>query len=372
MQVGLSVKIALVAVALVFLLGNAAVFYEHHYNDWRHYQKEYLKLAADNATDPQTEAVISARAPRIEQLVVSQFGEKRFDRCVTCHAGYDDDNFTDVPQPFTTHPKIAGNHPFQSFGCTACHSGNGRGLSVEDGHGTIKHWTKPLLKGAYIEAGCAKCHTAPYLAEMPIIRKGAELFKTKACYACHTVEGVSNGKLGVELTTVGEKWPLEYLEESIVDPKANNFESIMPRMEVNEDELVALTVYLASLTGENLSDGPMSRHLKLKEWKAEEPEEVPVSVASGEAVFKGKACNACHTINGVGGKVGPDLSVYGRLRTKEWMIEHHRNPRELIGGSIMPNFTYSESELEALARYLESLRELTVDNSVIYGGEPEE
>jgi cytochrome c oxidase subunit 2 len=78
------------------------------------------------------------------------------------------------------------------------------------------------------------------------------------------------------------------------------------------------------------------------------------------------ACNACHTINGAGGKIGPDLSVYGLQRAKEYMIQHHINPRSVVGGSIMPDFDYSVSGLEAIALYLSSLKSLTADNAVVY------
>ena len=93
---------------------------------------------------------------------------------------------------------------------------------------------------------------------------------------------------------------------------------------------------------------------------------MPLTVQAGEKLFHDMSCSACHTINGVGGKIGPDLSVYGLQRTKEYMIQHHINPRSLIGGSIMPDFDYSKSGLEALALYLSSLKKLTVDNAVVY------
>jgi cbb3-type cytochrome oxidase cytochrome c subunit len=58
--------------------------------------------------------------------------------------------------------------------------------------------------------------------------------------------------------------------------------------------------------------------------------------------------------------------VVGLQRTKEWMVQHHLNPRSLVGGSVMPDFKYSASELEAIALYLSTLKALTVDNAVVY------
>jgi mono/diheme cytochrome c family protein len=365
MHIGLKMKIALIAGALFLLLGNGFIIIKNQQTEWRHYQAEYLRLAIGKTTDEQTKAVLDQRSPRIEQIVTTGFGKQRVDRCITCHAGIDDDRFADAPQPYRTHPEIPGHHPYRTFGCTTCHDGNGRGLEKVDAHGEGKFWMEPLLKGDYIESGCAKCHGYT-LASTPKLSRGAELFFTKACYGCHKVEGISDGKLGPELTRVGAKWPLAYLEESIVVPRANNFESMMPKLEVSDEELRSLVIFLKSLTGENLIKGPVDNYYALKEWKAAKPAEVEVSVASGKLVFEGKHCNACHVINGAGGKIGPDLSVYGLQRTKEWMIQHHLNPRSLVGGSVMPDFRYSKTELEALALYLESLTTLTADNAALY------
>jgi sulfur oxidation c-type cytochrome SoxX len=366
MQISFSMKIALVLGVVLLLLGNGFIVYKNFDTEWRRYQKEYLAMVYEKTTDPGMKEIIAARSPRIEQLVVTGFGKDRVDRCITCHMGIDDARFADAPQPFRSHPKLPGDHPYRTFGCTTCHAGNGRGLSVVDGHGTGKYWTEPLLKGVEIEIGCAKCHPSPYLPETPVVRKGAALFHASACYGCHRIEGVSNGKLGPELTRVGAKWSIEYIRESIVLPKANTPLTIMPTFALSDDDVTALTVYLKSQTGENLVRGPVTQYDSLKVWKAVKPADVPLTAEAGETLFREMACNACHTINGSGGKIGPDLSVYGLQRTKQYMIQHHINPRSVIGGSIMPDFEYSNSELEAIALYLSSLRKLTVDNSLVY------
>ena len=366
MQISHSMKIALVRGVALLLLGNGFIVYKNFDTEWRRYQKEYLAMVYGKTADPGMKEIIAARSPRIEQLVITGFGKDRVDRCVTCHMGIDDPRFADAPQPFRTHPKIPGNHPYRTFGCTTCHAGNGRGLSVADGHGTDRYWTEPLLKGVLSEIGCAKCHPSPYLPEMTVLRRGAALFHASACYGCHRIEGVSNGKLGPELTRVGAKWPIEYIRESIVFPKANSPLTIMPAFGLGNEDVTALTVYLKSQTGENLVRGPVTQYDSLKEWKARKPADVPLTVAAGEKLFRDMACNACHTINGAGGKIGPDLSVYGLQRAKEYKIQHHINPRSVVGGSIMPDFDYSVSGLEAIALYLSSLKSLTADNAVVY------
>ena len=51
--------------------------------------------------------------PRIEQIIVTQFGEQRVDRCVTCHIAADDPRFAEYAEPLKTHPYSAalGDRP---------------------------------------------------------------------------------------------------------------------------------------------------------------------------------------------------------------------------------------------------------------------
>jgi mono/diheme cytochrome c family protein len=369
MRVDTSLKLLLIFGSLLFLCSNALVLYKNYTIEWRPTQKEYLAMAIERADNPQVREMLEGRSPRIEQVIITKFGGQIVDRCITCHMGVDDENFKDAPQPFTTHPPLPGRHPLRVFGCTVCHGGNGRALIAKDAHGEYKHWEDEQLNGDFVQAKCAQCHTDPY-NHLPQMQLGSKLYMEKACYACHKIEGVSDGKLAPDLTRVGVKFKTPYLLESIENPTANDSESIMPKMELTDDEKKAMTVYLKSQVGENLVEGSVTRIDRLAAWKAKSEPVVEVTVESGEKVFKEKACNACHTINGKGGKVGPDLSVEGLQRTKEWTKQHNIDPKSLVPGSTMPTLKYSESQLDALTLYLDSLQALTVDNSLIYGTSP--
>ena len=56
------------------------------------------------------------------------------DRCMSCHMGIENPDFSDDMQPYTVHPNLdligasSSPHPFNEFGCTSCHSGRSRGL----------------------------------------------------------------------------------------------------------------------------------------------------------------------------------------------------------------------------------------------------
>jgi len=55
-------------------------------------------------------------------------------------------------------------------------------------------------------------------------------------------------------------------------------------------------------------------------------------------------------------RTGPDLAQIGGQRPPLWEIMHHRNPRSVSPGSIMPNFSYlSDQDLQDLKAYIEGL-----------------
>jgi mono/diheme cytochrome c family protein len=69
-------------------------------------------------------------------------------------------------------------------------------------------------------------------------------------------------------------------------------------------------------------------------------------------------CTSCHMIKGVGGNVGPNLTNEGanKEHTKQWQIEHLRNPQSKSPGSIMPSYaSLSAQQLNDLATLLTGL-----------------
>ena len=87
----------------------------------------------------------------------------------------------------------------------------------------------------------------------------------------------------------------------------------------------------------------------------------------GRQVFLSSACAACHTIAGTGasGAVGPDLTHFGSRRTigagtvantagnlGGWIID----AQAIKPGNVMPPIQLSSVALQALVKYLESLK----------------
>lgn len=84
------------------------------------------------------------------------------------------------------------------------------------------------------------------------------------------------------------------------------------------------------------------------------PEETAI-IAEGVKLFNVYKCLRCHQVDGVGGSIGPDLSVIGSQRNWVQLYAHLLKPDALVPGSTMPAFGLSRAEATALTAYLITL-----------------
>lgn len=81
-----------------------------------------------------------------------------------------------------------------------------------------------------------------------------------------------------------------------------------------------------------------------------------VSVTEGRKLYEKLGCTSCHSIRGVGGKVGPPLDGVGKRHTRDWLIQHFKDPQKMSPGSVMPKYDYlNDKQLNELTDYMESL-----------------
>ncbi len=386
-------RLALAIGSFVILVVHGVVFYNQFFHDWERHQSAYFDQARGLAKTDAERAAVTGRSPRIEQIIVTNFGETRVDRCTTCHVASDDPRFEKYAHPLKSHPFSAAmgdvqkngrwerRHKFSDFGCTVCHDGQGRGLKPHYSHGEDHYWPDPMLgfvtqepwrkeflpklKGkAYMEANCAQCHTESTFAGTAQVERGRKLFFTSNCYGCHRIEGLSDGTLGPDLTQAGKKFKVDYLWESIVDPRANLATSVMPQFKLSEGDVQALVIFLKSRKGINFAETGLQQYrARLQDATAVVQATIkPVAITpasmvqQGEKLLNDRACLACHKLGGKDGGIAPELSYEGLLRAEPWLFDHFKNPHSTVPDSIMPTFRFTDDEFRAMSAYLATLK----------------
>lgn len=351
--------------------------YAKDYNaEWKTYQKNYYKMAADElehkaaaAKDPDEKKKLLAQADdmrhkpvEIKQIIVKDLG--RYDRCITCHVGMDPytnptmtNDFTQ--NPYKAHPKLATlykDHPFEKYGCTVCHQGQGLATTVADAHGKVHNWEQPLYEGPMVEASCARCHQDfEHLPGAEVAARGKKLFYEHGCQGCHAINTVG-GVVSVDLGDIADKpleriagynfslikdangnylkpedwtlahWVLGHLQNDPMkfipnDPHAKfNSEPVAPsgmpnftepdatgKRELSVDDAEAIATWLMSHTAEQL---PHNYYV----YEAPKPEpHFSDPVAHGKYVFEKYGCAGCHGLHGTKGRrnynaIGPGQS----------------------------------------------------------------
>ncbi|MFZ0685783.1 MAG: c-type cytochrome [Terriglobales bacterium] len=384
----MSTRLALAVASFVVLIVHGIVFYDQFFNKWEKHQTAYFEQARSLAKTDAERQSIDAHKPRIEQIIVTQFGDSHVDRCTTCHIASDDPRFQGHAQPLQTHSYSAAlgdverdgkwerRHKFSDFGCTICHDGQGRGLDTFYAHGEDENWPEPMLGyvvqanwkaqlkpkltgSEYMQAACAQCHTEEDFAGTPLVKRGRQLFFEKACYGCHRIEGLSNGTLGPDLTEVGKRWRVDYLWGHTVNPRDYSAVSFMPKFDLSDDEIKALVIFLKSRRGMNFADtslGVYRARLLQTQMKVSAEEKAGTaaapSAARGEQLIGERSCTACHRLGDKDGHVSPDLSFEGLIRDDNWLMDHFHSPRSRVPDSIMPVFGFSDTDYRSITEYL--------------------
>ena len=94
------------------------------------------------------------------------------------------------------------------------------------------------------------------------------------------------------------------------------------------------------------------------------PEALTGTQRAGRALFRAK-CSSCHTVQGQGGQIGPDLSAIGLEHSTAWMHSFIEEPSRFHRQTIMLSFAppkLAHQEIEEIAQYLSTLRGTAAPN----------
>ena len=331
------------SVGMLAILGWAAVS-ENVLAEWRRVQGvARSRLAPEDA---------AAFAVELRQVVIPQLAIA--DRCVTCHVGMTPGE-KGVPGDRLLRPHPPVVHDAATFGCTTCHSGQGRATTTREAHGDVEHWPEPMLPRRYLYASCGTCHTHLAVPNAALLARGRDTFERSDCLACHRVDGRGGtlrpgGEGGIEgpdLSRVGARgfradWHAHHVTEhgrARTGPWRAAFAPLGDR------DRQAVDVFLSSRVG-------------------------APGLIEAKALFHSLGCRGCHAVGGVGGADGPDLTrvgqrdpgqrawggVRGERTLENWLKEHFRAPARVTPGSLMPELRLTEEQIDGLTFYLFALR----------------
>jgi quinol---cytochrome c reductase cytochrome c subunit, bacillus type len=118
--------------------------------------------------------------------------------------------------------------------------------------------------------------------------------------------------------------------------------------------LTAISMGVLTYKGATAEEAGGGALAKVPEWM--QTYNLPANAREGLVLFATAGCLNCHTYDGEGASVGPELTEEGtRNRGIQWQIDHLECPSCITPGSAMPPFKkLGEDNLRKLAIFLEA------------------
>ena len=193
------------------------------------------------------------------------------------------------------------------------------------------------------------------------IEHGKRLINDYGCASCHLINGVKRPEnFAPELTKVGSK-PVnqlafaagvphtlyDYIEAKIRQPRAFGPGLKMPQYTFTTPQVNALVNALLSHNDHALAM-PAAKTVPAPPVSHYEP-----AGKAGQLINDLK-CFTCHTFNGRGGDMAPDLTWEGTAVQRDWLVQFFRNPNTLRPTLIrrMPKFNLTDAEINTLTDYI--------------------
>ncbi|MEW6109301.1 MAG: c-type cytochrome [Nitrospirota bacterium] len=182
------------------------------------------------------------------------------------------------------------------------------------------------------------------------VNAGKKVWHKYDCIGCHTILG--NGSyFAPDMTKTTERKPKEYLKKFLMDPRAVNPKAAMPKLGLSSEEADNLISFLDWISKVDTNDWPPKPILASATGVGMK------ELSAGQKVYQSLGCSSCHTINGIGGTTGPELTHVGSNRERGWFYGHFRNPSEYVPNSAMPSYGHvSEQDLNDLTDYMLTLK----------------
>ena len=191
------------------------------------------------------------------------------------------------------------------------------------------------------------------------LQQGSSVYGEAFCASCHAMQNAAGlmvgGNLGPELTRVGSKVKPEWLAEWLRNPKVYDPDTAMPHFRFEEKDIGLIMGFLQSKTDSDFLAGV---HLSAA---------TPAQIAHGKTLVNERGCAACHEITGIphADNFAPELTAVGSLplgkivfapgmnhTLPDYISAKIRKPRSFGNALKMPQFTFSDSQVDALVTAL--------------------
>ncbi len=335
-------------VSLLLLIALAIAPLKDHFSEWRNYQHQYVRMIRTRG-----DAVTLQRHFQggIRQIWLPKLGV--VDRCQTCHAGLDEASLSDVSTPpFAAHPVIP--HHLDEFGCVVCHRGQGAATTVAEAHHSKMAGEQPILPARYIESSCGQCHHST-LEGTPKLNQGRTLLTGYGCVSCHTIKLADGTTMTATdqpppLTHIADKTTREWIYAWLKDPASYSTTATMPNFNLSDADARDISAFLIA------DSEPLSGDTAMTPAVASNSAADP---AAGASLYGESFCASCHAMqnaagNVVGGNLGPELSGIGSKVNAGWLQSWLRDPRHYDPGTQMPQYRWTDQQLQLLTGYLQS------------------
>ena len=211
----------------------------------------------------------------------------------------------------------------------------------------------------FLEKGCVQCHSmrgvvkrtdfAPDLSAIAMVagRAIVEIDQphkqlTSLHFLKRNVEHVDIRVAKVPRSMIA------HVQAQIINPQSVNRQTRMPAFHMSQADLDDLTTALFSMVGEPLAMRKEDQLLVPRPHSEFHP------TGQFAGLYQRYKCYVCHSINGYGGTLAPDLSFEGSRSRRDWIAAFLKHPQTIRPALTvrMPDFNLTDEETTVLADYL--------------------